>query len=302
MDRREVGRYWEANADLWTRQARAGYDTYRDLLNTPVFMANLPPVAGLVGLDIGCGEGGNTRLLARAGAAMTALDIAPSFIRHAESEERREPLGIAYCLGDACALPFADESFDFATAFMSLMDLPRQAAALAEVARVLAPGGFVQFSILHPCFVPPHRKVLREADGTVRAIELASYFDATDGAVDVWHFNATSPAERATVAPFHVPRFHRTLSEWVAMIVAAPLTIEQMAEPSATVEAALRQPLIADTRVVPLFLHIRARKHGQAVTRGLAHAANTASASATAPAPSVTASSSAGASVTSCSA
>src|SRR5439155_21719261 len=32
----------------------------------------------------------------------------------------------------------------------------------------LRPGGFLQFSILHPCFVPPHRRVLREPDGTTR--------------------------------------------------------------------------------------------------------------------------------------
>ncbi|MFN3671330.1 MAG: class I SAM-dependent methyltransferase [Bosea sp. (in: a-proteobacteria)] len=260
MDSREVGRYWEANAELWTRQARAGYDFYRDLLNTPVFMANLPAIAGLAGLDVGCGEGANTRLLARAGAAMTALDIAPSFIRHACAEEEREPLGISYCLGDATALPFADGRFDFATGFMSLMDMPQQGKALAEIARVLKPDGFLQFSILHPCFNPPHRKVLREADGTVRAIEVAGYFDGFDGAIDVWRFGGAPPAEKAAVAAFQVPRFHRTLSEWVAMIVEAPLMIEHMAEPSATLEAAVRQPYIADTRVAPLFLHIRARK------------------------------------------
>lgn len=35
MKRTEVARYWEANAETWTRHARAGYDIYRDLLNTP---------------------------------------------------------------------------------------------------------------------------------------------------------------------------------------------------------------------------------------------------------------------------
>jgi ubiquinone/menaquinone biosynthesis C-methylase UbiE len=59
-------------------------------------------------------------------------------------------------------LPFKSDSFEFATAFMSLMDMPDQVAALQEARRVLRPGGFLQFSILHPCFVPPHRKVLRD--------------------------------------------------------------------------------------------------------------------------------------------
>ena len=70
----DVAACWEANAETWTRHARAGYDLYRDALNTPVFLANLPAIAGLDGLDIGCGEGGNTRKLAQAGARMTAID------------------------------------------------------------------------------------------------------------------------------------------------------------------------------------------------------------------------------------
>ena len=71
MKRTEVAQYWEANAETWTRHARAGYDIYRDALNTPAFLAMLPAVSGLDGLDIGCGEGSNTRKLAERGARMT---------------------------------------------------------------------------------------------------------------------------------------------------------------------------------------------------------------------------------------
>jgi len=46
MDHREVGRYWNGNADTWTKLARAGYDVYRDCLNTPAFFDMLPDVAG----------------------------------------------------------------------------------------------------------------------------------------------------------------------------------------------------------------------------------------------------------------
>src|SRR3954447_23795109 len=67
MDHEEAGRYWDGNAEAWTRLARAGYDVYRDHLNTPAFFAMLPDVAGLSGLGIGCGGGANTRLLARGG-------------------------------------------------------------------------------------------------------------------------------------------------------------------------------------------------------------------------------------------
>jgi hypothetical protein len=76
VDPAAVAACWEANADTWTRHARAGYDVYRDALNTPAFLAILPPVRGLLGLDIGCGEGSNTRQLAKLGASMDAIDIA----------------------------------------------------------------------------------------------------------------------------------------------------------------------------------------------------------------------------------
>jgi hypothetical protein len=118
----------------------------------------------------------------------------------------------------------------------------------------------VQFSILHPCFVPPHRKVLREADGTVRAIEVGYYFDSSQDQVDTWWFSAAPAEEREQVAAFRTPRFHRTLSGWVEIVCRAGLTIEQFGEPSATVELAEAVPVVADTRVAPLFLHIRARK------------------------------------------
>ena len=91
MDHEEVGRYW--NADVWTELSRAGYDVYRDYLNTPAFLETLPEVAGLSGLDIGCGEGHNTRRLARRDARMTAVDIAERFVAHARKAEEQEPLG-----------------------------------------------------------------------------------------------------------------------------------------------------------------------------------------------------------------
>jgi ubiquinone/menaquinone biosynthesis C-methylase UbiE len=262
MDPSTVAAHWEANAEAWTRHSRAGYDVYRDALNTPAFLAMLPPIVGLDGLDIGCGEGSNTRQIARLGARMTAIDIAPTFIRHAQESETAEPLGIRYLSGDGMALPFADASFDFATAFMSLMDMPNQSAVLKEANRVLRPGGFLQFSILHPCFVPPRRRNVRDADGEPVAVEIADYFDTTDGKVETWWFSTLPAAERAKVDPFRVPRFHRTLSQWVEMVVGAGLAIEAFGEPRASVEAAAAEPVIADTRVAPIFLHVRARKPG----------------------------------------
>lgn len=154
MDPSKAAELWEANAETWTRHARAGYDVYRDALNTPAFLAMLPPVQGLSGLDIGCGEGANTRKLAALGARMTAIDIAPTFIRHASEADASQPLGIVYRTGDGQALPFPAESFDFATAFMSLMDMPNPEKAIRKRPASCAPADFSSF----PSCIPVSRR------------------------------------------------------------------------------------------------------------------------------------------------
>src|SRR5215471_5959829 len=190
MDHKEAGRYWNSNADAWTQLARAGYDVYRDYLNTPAFFDTLPDVAGLAGLDIGCGEGHNTRLLSKVGARVTAIDVAENFIRHATQAEVSEPLGVAYGVASGVELPFAEGTFDFATAFMSFMDIPETRLVLAEAFRILKPGGFLQFSITHPCFDTPHRRNLRDESGLTYAIEVGDYFRGLDGEISEWLFGA----------------------------------------------------------------------------------------------------------------
>jgi ubiquinone/menaquinone biosynthesis C-methylase UbiE len=176
MDHEEVGRYWDRNAEVWTQLVRAGSDHYRDGLNTLAFFEMLPDVDGPSGLDVGCGEGHNTRLLAERGARMTGIDISERFVRHAREAEVMRPLGIGYKLASAVDLPFGEASFDFATAFMSLMEIPETECVLAEVFRVLKTGGFFQFSITHPCFDTPHRKNLHDETGYTYAIEVGDYF------------------------------------------------------------------------------------------------------------------------------
>ena len=154
-DRRAM---WNANAGSWTELSRAGYDVYRDLVNTPAFFAMLPPVAGCSGLDLGCGEGHNTRLLAERGAAVVAVDIADAFVAAAAASGGR---GVRFVIADGATLPFASGSFGFVTAFMSLMDVADPESTLREVQRVLEPGGFVQFSVVHPATATPIRRWVR---------------------------------------------------------------------------------------------------------------------------------------------
>ena len=260
MDHRTVGEFWNRNAETWTRLVREGYDLYRDKLNTPAFFEMLPPIDGLKGIDIGCGEGHNTRELAKRGATMSAIDISEVFIRHARHTETERPLGIQYLQASAVELPFADQQFDFATAFMSLMDLREQDQALTEAFRVLKPGGFLQFSITHPCFDTPHRKNLRDADGKTYAIEVGEYFRPDDGTVEHWMFGAIPAETRNVVSDFQVPRFSRTLSQWLNQVLDSGFRIERCGEPSPSDEVVREFPYLQDAQVVAYFLHVLARK------------------------------------------
>ena len=260
MDHREVGRYWNENAEVWTKLAREGYDVYRDHLNTPAFFEMLPSVKGQRGLDIGCGEGHNTRLLARQGASVTAVDVAEVFIAHAARMEEREPLGIDYRVASAVELPFPAALFDFATGFMSFMDIPETDKVLAEAFRVLRPGGFLQFSITHPCFDTPHRRNLRGDDGLTYAIEVGDYFRNQDGEISEWIFGAAPPAVRAGLPKFRTPRFTRTVSQWLNMLTETGFALERIQEPRPSDEVVRNHPYIQDAQVVAYFLHIRVRK------------------------------------------
>jgi len=260
MDDPEAGRYWDANADVWTRLSRAGYDVYRDLINSPAFFAALPDVAGLRGLDIGCGEGHNTRALRERGAAVVAIDISPRFVRLARDAEPEGPTAIRFAIASGQALPFAESTFHFATAFMSLMDMPRPEVALREVRRVLRPSGFLQFSILHPCGFTPHRKQKKTEGGRVLAIETAGYFDPPEGHIDEWLFSAAPREVKQGLPPFRVPAFYRTLAFWLNAVIRAGLQIEYVEEPHADLSTAEKHPVVADTRIAPYFLHVRCRR------------------------------------------
>jgi len=260
MDHRQARRYWNQNAEVWTRLARAGYDVYRDHLNTPAFLELLPPIAGLRGLDIGCGEGYNTRLLAQRAARVVAFDIAGAFVRQAKLSEDLDPIGIRYLVASAVELPFAVASFDFATALMSFMDIPETERVIDEAYRVLRPGGFLQFSITHPCFDTPRRRNLRDEDGRTYAFEVGDYFTNLQGEITEWLFSATPPDIRKGLPPFKVPHFTRTLSQWLNLLLEAGFNLERVSEPRPSDEVVQQHPNIQDAQVVAYFLQIRARK------------------------------------------
>ncbi|RJP73936.1 MAG: SAM-dependent methyltransferase [Candidatus Abyssobacteria bacterium SURF_17] len=260
MDHKDVGKRWDENAEVWTRLARGGYDVYRDHVNTPAFLKMLPDISGLSGLDIGCGEGHNTRLVARRGARMTALDISGKFLAHAREKEKEQPLGIRYLCANAADLSFPDACFDFAIATMSLMDTPDHEKVIREIWRIIKPGGSFQFSITHPCFQTPRWKWIYDESGKKVAIECGDYFFPPEHEVEEWMHSAAPPEVERQFGKFRIPVFRRTLSSWVNLLVDAGFVLERMEEPYADEETIRRYPQLADTRTIAYFLIFRCSK------------------------------------------
>jgi SAM-dependent methyltransferase len=260
MNHEEAGRLWNENAEVWTKLSRRGYDVYRDYLNTPAFFELLPDVRGLMGLDVGCGEGHNTRLLAERGARVVGVDISEEFIRYAKQEEAGERRNLTYKVASAVELPFSDSAFDFVVGFMSFMDIPETSRVLSEAHRVLKPQGFLQFSIEHPCFATPHRRNLRTPGGQTYAIEVGDYFRRLEGDITEWLFGAAPPEVRAGLRPFKIPRFTRTVGEWLNLLIDTGFAIERIGEPRPSDETVRACPDMQDAQVVAYFLHLRARK------------------------------------------
>ena len=130
----QVAAAWDANAAIWVEHVRAGYDRYRELFTRPAFLAFVPDLSGLEVIDLGCGEGSNTRALARRGARMTGLDVSSRMIAAARASEAAEPLGIVYREGSFTRLDgYAEASFDAAVSTMALMDSPDFATAARAV-------------------------------------------------------------------------------------------------------------------------------------------------------------------------
>ena len=270
MDDKEVGKFWDKNAETWTKLSRLGYDRCRNLINTPAFFKMLPDISGLNGLDIGCGEGYNTRIAAKRGAIMSAIDISETFIKYAKETEESEPLGINYQISNAVDLPFPNDHFDFIIATMSLMDIADHKKSLAEVFRVLKPNGFFQFSISHPVttgkweWERDETEKIRSSDGSLQprkiGLIIKDYFKRVKGDVEEWIFGAAPKEMTEKMEKFKIPRFNRTLSDWLNLLIKTDFVLEEFCEPYASDEILEEYPEEYDSRIIPMFLIIRCRK------------------------------------------
>ena len=122
--------------DVVTRVLSYGMDArWKDRLAAAVALQ-----PGEQALDLACGTGDIAFRLAAAGGAVCGLDITPRMLQLA----RAKPSSGGACTwtaGDMTALPFADRRFEVVTTGYGLRNVPDLDAAVAEIARVLRPGG-----------------------------------------------------------------------------------------------------------------------------------------------------------------
>ena len=131
---------WESSAQAWIdslgEHGERG-DWGRQHVLDPVMMARVGRGRFGDALDVGCGEGRFCRMLKAVGVRAMGIDPTDQFIALARE---RDPTG-DYRLGRAEQLEFPDASFDLAVSYITLIDIPDFRAAIAEMTRVLRPGG-----------------------------------------------------------------------------------------------------------------------------------------------------------------
>ena len=119
----------------------------------PLIAMEQPAVWGLLAdrkpgdaLDAACGTGRHTRHLVELGHRVTGIDLTPEMLAVAEKSVPEADFRVA----DLLDLPFEDASFDLVVCGLALAHLPDLGAGIAELARVLRPGGRLVTSAVHP--------------------------------------------------------------------------------------------------------------------------------------------------------
>lgn len=101
-------------------------------------------------LDVACGTGVVTVTAAQLGAKVRGLDLAPALLARAKQNAEIAGVDIDFVEGDVEALPYGDGEFDVVLSQFGHMFAPRPEVAIAEMLRVLKPGGRIAFSTWPP--------------------------------------------------------------------------------------------------------------------------------------------------------
>jgi 2-polyprenyl-6-hydroxyphenyl methylase/3-demethylubiquinone-9 3-methyltransferase len=148
-DRAEVDKFDALAPHFWDPHGE-----FRPLhLLNPVrarFVAERATLAGARVLDVGCGGGLLCETLAREGARVSGIDLAPGMLEVARLHAAAENLAIDYRLQDAQELAkLTPAAFDIVTCMEMLEHVPHPAATLAALARLVRPGGAVFVSTIN---------------------------------------------------------------------------------------------------------------------------------------------------------
>lgn len=212
-------RWWDADADDY----QAEHGTFlgdADFVWCPEGVreaeANLlGDVEGLRVLEVGAGSAPCARWLVGAGARVVAFDLSAGMLTHARQASEQTGIIAPLVQADACAMPFADNSFDIAcSAFGAVPFVADSALLMREAARVLEPGGRWVFSVTHPM-----RWIFLDDPGEKGLQAVSSYFD-----------RAPYVEVDAEGVPAYVEH-HRTLGDRVREIVSAGFVLTDIVEP-----------------------------------------------------------------------
>ena len=207
---------WEAHAGWWQDGFTAGADPEYEEQILPLAAQHLTGARRV--LDVGCGEGQITRLAVESGA-VTAVGIDPTAAQVAEAAQRGG--GASYGRAAAAALPFGSASFDAVVACLVFEHITLVDDAIAEVARVLAPGGRFLFFLNHPLLQTPNSGWIDDQvlDPPEQYWRIGPYLQEDETIEEV---------EKGVFIPF----IHRPLSRYVNALADAGLVVRRMYEPA----------------------------------------------------------------------
>ncbi len=233
--------YWEATSRWWQDQFTGGAD--------PEYAEQILPLAAehLAGarrvLDVGCGEGQIARQVAASGALAVGID--PTWAQLSEAGRRGG--GARYAAGVAAAVPFPDEAFDAVVACLVFEHIHDVDTAIAEVARVLSPGGRFVFFLNHPLLQTPGSGWIDDHILCEQYWRIGPYLveDTTIEQVDNGVF---------------LPFVHRPLSRYVNAMAAEGLLITHMEEPAPPPGFLARAEEYEAAATIPRLLLLRAEK------------------------------------------
>ncbi len=257
---------WDDATSSWTDFVREGKDYFRNEMNNPAMFQVIGNVKDKNILDLSCGEGYNTRILAKKGARVVGVDFSRRMITQARQSEKTDKLGIKYYVSDAADLKeLKNKRFDIVTCFMALMDIERYVDAISEVARVLKKNGRFVFSITHPCFEYGDT-IKGEPIGKWKDEEMAdNSAEEKPGHLEINRYFGIAKSEvpwnmKRLVRPFQTTSFHRTLTDYFETLHKNGFVIARLFEPKPTARGVAKYPALKKHMRIPHSIIIEAVK------------------------------------------